>query len=243
MSDPLPKVRVKAVTPRGVTYELRYWHDPRSLSPSKARSRIMSASLKALKHAGISAVVPLFIDDELDHSLLPADWEADPKSALTATGLFTHLPAESQAHIASQLILHRLSAGQEVVNEGAEGASMFMIAEGAVAVSVQQGESALRVATLTSGDFFGELCLLTGEPRSATVRALTSGLCFELHREAVAEVLEARPELAQTLSEALERRLNSTSERRVEHERLNRTSEHQNDELLSRLKRLFRLAL
>jgi CRP-like cAMP-binding protein len=203
----------------------------------------MSASLKALKHAGISAVVPLFIDDELDHSALPADWEGDPKGALAATGLFNDLPPESQAHIVAQLVLHRLSPGQEVVREGAEGASMFMIAEGAVAVSVQQGESALRVATLTSGDFFGELCLLTGEPRSATVRALTSGLCFELHREAVAEVLAARPELAQTLSEALERRLSSTSERRDEHERSLSVSERQEDVLLSRLKRLFRLTL
>lgn len=84
--DPLPKVRVKGITPRGVQYELRYWHDPRALSPSKARSRIMSATLKALEHAGIKAVVPLFLDESLNHQLAPTSWDQDPHRSYAPRG-------------------------------------------------------------------------------------------------------------------------------------------------------------
>lgn len=120
---------------------------------------------------------------------------------------------------------------------------MFMIAEGAVEVTVRQGGGSLRVATLSSGNFFGELCLLTGEARSATVSALTTGLCFELRREAVAAQLQAHPELAEALEQALEQRLSHTSRQRDAHERATAVSEAQRHELFQRLSRLFRLNL
>lgn len=241
MTDPLPKVRVKGITERGVKYELRYWHDPRLLSPSKARSRILSKCLETLSQAGINPVVPIFLEDELDHMRGPVSWDDNPERSLIETSLFGALPSDSQAQIADQLTRHRLVPGTPIVIEGEEGSSMYMIAEGSVAVTVRQGERELRVATLSSGDFFGESSLLMGEARTATVSALTTGVCFELKREAVSELLELRPELVATLTEALERRLNDTSERKSKHAESQQAAEARRGELLSRFKSLFRL--
>jgi len=241
MTDPLPKVRVKGISERGVKYELRYWHDPRSLSPSKARSRIFSRSLVTLGHAGINPVVPIFIDDELDHMRPPVSWDEDPERKLVSASLFGALPSDSQETIADQLIRHTLTPGVPIVVEGEIGSSMFMIAEGSVSVTVRQGERALRVATLSTGDFFGESSLLMGEARTATVSALTTGLCFELRREAVADLLESRPELVATLTQALERRLNDTSERKTKHAESQQAEEARRGELLGRFRALFGL--
>jgi len=241
MSDPAPKVRIKGITERGVKYELRYWHDPRTLSPSKARSRISTQALKALADVNIKPVIPIFLEEGLDHLEEPTSWEHAPEGRLIESSVFGALPEESRAQIAHQLTRRSLSPGEAIVCEGDEGSSMFIIAEGAVAVSIWQSGRELRVATLGSGDFFGESSLLMGEPRTATVRALTTGLCFELKREAVAELLESRPELMSTLSAALEERLRDTSERRLKHEQSLLSVEETRGELLKRLRSLFRL--
>jgi CRP-like cAMP-binding protein len=63
-----------------------------------------------------------------------------------------------------------------------------------------------KVATLHAGDFFGEMSLLTGEPRSASLKALEDSECYRLDRVAFDDILHGRPEIAHYLSELLARR-------------------------------------
>ena len=62
------------------------------------------------------------------------------------------------------------------------------------------------VATLHAGDFFGEMSLLTGEPRSASLKALEDSECYRLDRVAFSDILHGRPEIAHYLSQLLARR-------------------------------------
>jgi CRP-like cAMP-binding protein len=62
------------------------------------------------------------------------------------------------------------------------------------------------VAVLHAGDFFGEMSMLTGEPRSASLRALEDSECYRLDRQAFEDILHGRPEIAHYLSELLARR-------------------------------------
>jgi CRP-like cAMP-binding protein len=62
------------------------------------------------------------------------------------------------------------------------------------------------VATLTSGQFFGEMSLMTGESRSATVVAKSDCECYVVDKHAFQEILNERPELANTISDILSRR-------------------------------------
>jgi CRP-like cAMP-binding protein len=62
------------------------------------------------------------------------------------------------------------------------------------------------LAILHAGDFFGEMSLLTGEPRSASLKALEDSECYRLDRKAFDDILHGRPEIAHYLSELLARR-------------------------------------
>ena len=96
--------------------------------------------------------------------------------------------------------------GTVVIREGDAGESMFVIAKGALAVSIRDGGKDRRVATLRDGDLVGEMSLLTGAARSATVTALRPTVTLEITRDALAPILKASPELAIQFSAMVLRR-------------------------------------
>jgi CRP-like cAMP-binding protein len=95
-----------------------------------------------------------------------------------------------------------------------------MITSGEVEVTRadQAGYKAM-LAKLVPGDFFGEMSLLTGEKRSATVTALEDTDVVVINKECLAGVLQANPDIAGSLSEILERRLKEIAEKMAELEK------------------------
>jgi CRP-like cAMP-binding protein len=99
-------------------------------------------------------------------------------------------------------------AGGAVVRQGDEGDSLFLVAAGRVEVSVRApgGGSEQSLATLGPGDYFGEMSLLTGAPRSATIRAVEETRLVILRTEALRPLLVADPSVLERLSKTLARR-------------------------------------
>jgi CRP-like cAMP-binding protein len=95
-----------------------------------------------------------------------------------------------------------------LTRQGAEAHWLYLIVEGRVAVRVAGVDGGVdrEVAQLGGGDFFGEMSLMTGEPRSATVVALTPVQCFRLDKAAFQEILKRSPALADPVAEILARR-------------------------------------
>ena len=80
-------------------------------------------------------------------------------------------------------ILNGLKAGERIVTEGDEGQSYYAMISGKA--SVRAGQPPVEIASLSSGSGFGEMSLLTGEPRAATVVAVDDCVLLELDREAL----------------------------------------------------------
>jgi CRP-like cAMP-binding protein len=99
-------------------------------------------------------------------------------------------------------------SGSAVVTEGDAGDSLFVVAEGRVEVSVHApgGGPERRLATLGPGDYFGEMSLLTGAPRSATIRAAGEVGLVILRKDALRPLLVADPTVPERLSKTLARR-------------------------------------
>ena len=118
---------------------------------------------------------------------------------------------------------------------------MYLITQGTVSVRTRQGTQEKEVAQLGSGQCFGEMSLLTGEPRSATIVALTEVECYRLHADAFRKLLERRSDLAALMANQLaERRvaLMSSREQLGDHKSLVELNEK---DLLDRIRSFFRL--
>ena len=75
------------------------------------------------------------------------------------------------ANVLENAQIHRYGRGERIIQEGDESDSMFVMLRGTATVSVARNGTGVRVGVMRQGDCFGEFSLLTGDPRSATVRA------------------------------------------------------------------------
>lgn len=120
---------------------------------------------------------------------------------------FLQLLDESQVDkLLAQAQLQRFGRGERIIEQGAAGDSMFILLDGEAHVFVGVHGMDNLVATLRAGDYFGEMSLLTGEPRSATVVALTDCEMLEIDREVFAEILQENEPLVHKLGELLAQR-------------------------------------
>lgn len=99
-----------------------------------------------------------------------------------------------------------LAAGEVLIREDDRGDSLFVIVSGEVDVSVGDGGAARRLARLRDGDIVGEMSLMTGARRSATVTAVTPVTALEVTKAAIEPILTAAPALVERFAAILERR-------------------------------------
>jgi CRP-like cAMP-binding protein len=96
--------------------------------------------------------------------------------------------------------------GETILRQGDPGDSLYVVRTGAVAVQIGVLGAFKEVATLSDGQFFGEMSLMTGAMRTATVVAKSDVECYIVDKEAFQEILQEKPELAGIISDILARR-------------------------------------
>ena len=128
--------------------------------------------------------------------------EADPERALRAIPLFASLDDGAMADLVGCMTPFETPAGQVLVEIGQPGSGLFVIQDGEVQVELHG-----RVLTRGSGDFFGEIALLTDRPRTARVRATTGVRGWALARKDFARLLEDHPTIAVRMLPALAEKL------------------------------------
>lgn len=142
--------------------------------------------------------------------------EVDPEltAGIARSPLFSDLAREELLEVIRGLHYQTVEPGGIIVSEGAPGDSLYVLASGEARVFVQGFDRRDReISRLGSGDFFGEISLLTGAPRTATVVAATECDLLELDRSAVAAISERHPEVRQTIRRFCVERSESIVER------------------------------
>ncbi len=100
---------------------------------------------------------------------------------LSRCDVFSHLTPRSLTEMADQLVAEQVTEGTYVIREGDPGDKFYLIRQGTV--SVRRGPDETEIAQLTDGDHFGETALLTGQPRNASVVALSDTTLYSLSQE------------------------------------------------------------
>ena len=230
------------------SYAVRYWltdlavDDPTN---SVVRARIYFA----LRRANIPLSIPahsVFLTEE-DVSRAErkrAENVEERTAALKNVELFKALTDEERRSLAGRLRIAPFVRGEAMTRQGAEAHWLYLITRGDAEVRVTiDGNLNERIATLHAGDFFGEMGMMTGERRTATVIALSDVECYRVDKDAFHDILRSRPEIAEDVSEVLARRraeLDAKREDLNEEAKRARMREHQGD-LLHRIRNFFAL--
>jgi CRP-like cAMP-binding protein len=142
---------------------------------------------------------------------------ADAVSVLRRVPLFARLAPHELSALSVVLVLRKYRAGQVIFHQGDAGSSLHIIQSGRVKISLVSEDGAeLIVALLQEGDFFGELALLDGHPRSATAIAVTDAQTRAFGREEFLNFVRKFPDAAVAVCAALAQRLRQADERLAE---------------------------
>lgn len=149
-------------------------------------------------------------------SELPAALDTTPRP-VPGGPFFEVLSAEERQAVAERMVLEEYSEGSLVLSEGDQGTSMYVIASGSVNVYTagRDGKQVL-LARLGTGDFFGEVSVLSGKPRTATITATEPTTLLRLDREQLADVIREHPRVREVLEAFCRRRAEHTVEALIE---------------------------
>lgn len=109
-------------------------------------------------------------------------------SFLSQVPLFMRLPRDQHPILAAACVNQPFTSGETIITQGEMGTTFFIIQSGEAEVSVDANGEAKKVATLKSGDYFGENALLRNEPRTATITATTEIKALKITREKFKEL-------------------------------------------------------
>jgi len=217
LGEPGPAVVTYDFADSGIVYQLNFWIDDFAL-----RDRIMSAVRQRIwstfQRAGISIPFPM---RTVQMHAVTSDSVAEAakreiaqrKMALDSVDFLAVLPDESRETLAERSRSVHFMPGEVVIRQGAEGSELYIVQRGQVSVLVGRGQASIaEVARLGPGKFFGEMSLMTGERRAATVQAADDCELVEVGKDAFHDVLAADPRLAEVITKALVERQGALEE-------------------------------
>jgi small-conductance mechanosensitive channel/CRP-like cAMP-binding protein len=240
LAEPAPYVRVGGVSEGLVNYRLFYFVDCSITSPPRGVDSVMTNALHFLKAAGI----PLY-------PVRNQAWRRPERPGverlhlaeararvLSGVPLLALLSSDELAALAQGAVLRQVEKGEVVLSAGEDGESMMVVAEGMLEVMVD----GTAVGRVWPGECMGEMSLLTGAPRSATVVAAQRSVLIEVHQRAIRPLLEVNPGLISGFAEMMEARRGATTRALSAQVCADDANDAAGAGLASVIRRLFRLA-
>jgi len=244
VAEPGPQIYAHDYGDFAVTYRIRYWiTDYAALR--EITDDVMTRVWYALKRAGM--VIPFPIRD-VNLRTVPADQpartEAERRRRIIETlepiPILSPLGPSQLKQVAAHADLRRYTTGEVLIRQGDPGDSLFVVRSGQARIDVADATGrVVTVATRGPGDMFGEMSLLTGEPRSASVIATAETEVITVAKPAFADVLLADPTIAERISELLANRSGEIEMRLTEALAGDGRQKRLRDEILGRIRTFF----
>jgi small-conductance mechanosensitive channel/CRP-like cAMP-binding protein len=202
---PAPKVFLRDFADSAVMYEIKFWLEDESRF-SDIVDGIRTNVWYAAQRNGIRIPFPIRTLQIERPTAKNQDAMEAARASISRQPFFQLLDTAQMDRVLTEARFLRFGRGEKVIQQGAEGDSMFIILSGDAEVYVSAAGQDRHVATLRGGDYLGEMSLLTGEPRSATVIARSDCEMWEIAKPVVAELLQENQALVQRLGEMLAKR-------------------------------------
>jgi small-conductance mechanosensitive channel/CRP-like cAMP-binding protein len=245
VATPAPDPRTLEFAASSVTYELRVFIDDYDHF-TDVRNELMSRIWYSARRAGIQIPYPITTihKTEIPYQHPARDGEEHFKEILRATELFKELTDVEVDLLSHEVSIDRYGKGEVLLREGEVGDHFFIILDGTCSVAVTSSQGgAIGVAAVRSGDVVGEMALLAGATRTATVRASSDVKAARVGKEALSALLSQRTDLVQVFAHYTAKRATEIEEARVIESQIVRTRSGEIDEraLGERIKRFLGL--
>jgi len=203
LAHPAPTAFLMSFDDSGIHYELKYWVDDARLFPVTSDA-VRTNIWYELDRRNIPFSYPTrIVEIRSKDAKEPIDHVS---SLLQAQPLFADMATEQIQALAKSARHLRFGKGEKIISQNDPGQSMYLISSGVAQVAVQRDGRESILGELVSGECFGEISLLTGSPRTATVVAKTDCDIVEIDHTAMRDLLMQDPRLADHLSETLSTR-------------------------------------
>ncbi len=235
LEAPAPDVVLLSFDDSAINYKARFWTEDYERDEA-ARDQVRTAIYYSFQRHGID--IPWPIQVQYERQLPAADPDArlvHEEQLLRGVDLFASLTPPLVREVATSAPMVVYGAGETIVRQGEPGQSMFIVADGTVSVMLQAGQ---QVAQIEAGGYFGEMSLLTGDPRSATVVAAGDVTVIEISADLFRRIGTLHPR-------AIEQIAIAAMTRRADLERVKTTTAGavavETNTLLTRMKKFLRL--
>lgn len=227
-----------------VHYAMRYWlTDPLQDDPTDSLVRVHLFA--ALQRQGYALAPPVLAVNLTAESSEREQQQRDRevglrKRTLKKVELFAGFSEDELSEIAASLTFAPFARGDVITRQGAIAHWLYILISGEVDIWYETPTHERRLlTTLPSGRVFGEMGLMTGEPRRATVTARSDAECYRLDKKSFEHIMQSRPELADFFAHILAERNQQLIA--VQHDKAPDNHEQQKAQILASIKKFFRL--
>jgi small-conductance mechanosensitive channel/CRP-like cAMP-binding protein len=213
MKKPGPEVHLVDFAASALSYRVRFWINDFA-ADSAALDSVRSAVYYALRRARLEIPYPIHVEYRRNDKPVREDGrDAELVRILATVDLFEPLTEDERRQLVASSVELAFGAGQAVVRQDAAGGSMFVVCQGAVRVVDASGRD---LATIAAPGYVGEMSMLTGQPRSASVVAAEECTLLELTSAALRAIALANPQVLERISAVVATRRADLDRQRAE---------------------------
>lgn len=236
-------IRTLAFQDSAIEYQVRFFITDFERLPD-IQEEFLTRAWYAMRRNRLTIPYPTRTVYKTDVPLVPAAEDVEEiRGVLRTIELFTPLSDDEIENLARDAVLHEFAKGERVVHQGDDGDTLCIIRHGRARVTLGEIPGAEKeVAVLEAGHCFGEMALLTGEPRAANVDAIEDLELIMIYKTAVEPILRARPILAEAFAVLVSERqgmLRNMEEETAAERLAAEQGNSQGGEVLRRIRRFF----
>ena len=218
--EPAPTIELASFGEWGVRYRIQFHTEGFHLERA-ALDQVQESTWYALRRAGIDLPFPQTTISQRARSVeleerRRREHVSEAMELLGRVDFIQALSPGARQALAERAKFLEYGPREAVVRQGDQGDTLYLVARGELQVRVRIGEVEREIARLGRGALFGEMSVLTGEARTATVVSIGDSALLSLDREAFERILFAQPELAERLAETIARRKQALDALRAE---------------------------
>lgn len=245
-ADPGPSCLLMGFEQGNLRFALRYWLTD-LLRDDSTDSAVRVHLFTALQRVGIRVSEPQqtvhLVEEDEAHAEAVRRRELEKRlQAIRSVDLFATLSEAERRAVAERLQYAPFAPGDVMTRQGNVAHWLYILTAGEAEILVDTGDGSRRpVGKINAGEFFGEMGMMTGAPRSSTVIARADCECYRLDKAAFEDMLRSRPQIAEDVSRLMAARRSGLAHAKAEATSTGTAIPESSGELLERIRRFFGL--